>query len=383
MAMLSLTIALLFDAAYLGALVSTSRWPELSYVVLSGLVVGAFAAWRWWHRPGLLGWQALLLSISLLLPFTSWLKAYRIETERSSDSDESKPMPRRDFKKRLGMLVLLGVVLLASISGFAERRVLEPVLAPTQTSAITTLERSLALAAASYASARLIDRGIALAAEAELTLPFIGGVAVKPGQVFKPLQDMAERYSDVMVVAMASIGIQRVLLEMGEGAAMTVFGSLSAVLLMMALVFSGLSRRLVLLARGVVIVLVVARLALPLMITGVGFISDALLEERRQQAQQALNVATAELQQADVDTLEEEEGLTQWLNDLRERTADMTLSVRQFSDDMVERFVQLLVVYLLETLLLPLAALWALWRMLHILIAPRWITEERERLRLE
>ncbi|WP_227368820.1 hypothetical protein [Halomonas sp. M20] len=383
MAMLSLAVALLFDAVYLGALVSTPRWPEMSYVVLSGLVVGAFAAWRWWQRPGLPGWQAVLLSISLLLPFTSWLKAYRIETERSSDSDESEPMPRRDFKKRLGMLVLLGLVLLASVSEFAERRVLGPVLAPTQVSAITTLDRSLTLAAASYASARLIDRGIALAAEAELTLPFIGGVAVKPGQVFKPLQDMAERYSDVMVVAMASIGIQRVLLEMGEGAAITVLGSLSAVLLMMALVFSGLSRRLVLLARGVVIVLVVARLALPLMITGVGFVSDALLEERRQQAQQSLNVATAELQQADVDTLEEEEGLTQWLNDLRERTADMTLSVRQFSDDMVERFVQLLVVYLLETLLLPLAALWALWRMLRTLFAPRWITEERERLRLE
>nr|WP_298414604.1 hypothetical protein [uncultured Halomonas sp.] len=383
MAMLSLIIALLLDAVYLGALVNTLRWPELSYIALLGLVVGAFAAWRWWRRTSLRKWQMVLLSLSLLLPFTSWTRAHRPEAEYSSNPVGPTILSRRDIRKRLGMLVLLGLVLLASVSGFAERRVLGPVLAPTEISAITTLDRSLALAAASYASARLIDRGIALAAEAELTLPFIGGIAVKPGQVFKPLQDMAERYSDVMVVAMASIGIQRVLLEMGEGAAITVLGSLSVLLLMMALVFSGLSQRLVLLARGVVILLVVTRLALPLMITGVGFVSDALLEERRQQAQQALNVATAELQQVDVDTLEEEEGLTQWLNDLRDRTADMTLSVRQFSDSMVERFIQLLVVYVLETLLLPLAAIWALWRMLHTLFAPRWITEERERPRLE
>lgn len=47
MATLYLIVSLLFDAAYLGALVSASRWPDLSYVVLLGLVVGAFAAWRW------------------------------------------------------------------------------------------------------------------------------------------------------------------------------------------------------------------------------------------------------------------------------------------------------------------------------------------------
>ncbi|MGC3873417.1 hypothetical protein ACPF7Z_09120 [Halomonas sp. GXIMD04776] len=373
-----MVIALLFDAAYLGAFVRVSQWPALSYGILVGLMIGGSAAWRWWHKPSLQGWQIVLLSLSLFLPFTSWAAVQRGRAAGPNEADTTITLSRRDMGKRLGMLILLGLVLLASVSGFAERRVLGPALSPTEISAVMTLDRSLALAAASYASARLIDRGIALAAEAELTLPFIGGVAVKPGQVFKPLQDMAERYSDVMVVAMASIGIQRVLLEMGEGAAVTVLGSLSALLLMSALVFSGLSRRLMLLARGVVIVLVVARLALPLMITGVGFVSDALLEERRQQAQQVLNVVTAELQQADVDTLKEDDGLTGWLNDLRERTSDMTLSVRQFSDDMVDRFVQLLVVYLLETLLMPLAALWALWWMLRTLIAPRWITGERE-----
>ncbi|SHE44750.1 hypothetical protein SAMN02745148_00473 [Modicisalibacter ilicicola DSM 19980] len=379
--------AVLLDAIYLMAFVAVPEWPWLSYGLLAGLASGAVAAGRWWRKPSLDGWQVVLLAGSLIVPFTSWALSRRSNAPAAKDAEvQPRTIHRRDTRQRLGMLILLGLVLTASASGFAERRILGPALASVEASAVTTLNRSLGLAAASYGSARLIDRGIALAAEAELTLPFIGGVAVKPGQVFKPLQDMAERYSDVMVVAMASIGIQRVLLDLGHNAAVTVLGSLGALLLMTALVFPEVSRRLARVTRAVVVLLLVARLAIPLVVMGVGLVSDVVLEERRRQAQQALDVATAELQEADAATLEEGgNGLTNWLNDLRESTSDLTLGVRRFSDDMVDRFVQLLVVYLLETLLMPLAMLAGLWHLLRMLIAPstaRMTVEERDPARL-
>lgn len=364
------------DIAYLTCFFFVLSWPGLSYALLFGLVVGLAAARQWWVKLVQTYWQAGLLAGSLVLPFTAWVASTRASGPGLSG-------PRQGGAHRVALAFMLSMVLAASASGFLERRILGPALAPAEVSAVDTLNRSLALAAASYGSARLVDRGIALVSEAELTLPVIGGVAVKPGQFFKPLQDMAERYSDIMVVAMASVGIQRVLLELGHNAAVVVLGSAVAISLLFALLMPALSWRLARLARGMLVLLIVARLMVPLSVVGVGVVSDTVLDERRFQAQQQLDIATAELQQADIESgMAQDSGLMAWLGDLRDETADMALNVRQFSDDMVDRFIQLLVVYLLETLLLPLGMLVILgWIVRNLALPPATVVAaERQRL---
>ena len=55
----------------------------------------------------------------------------------------------------------------------------------------------------------------------------------------------------------------------------------------------------------------------PLAVTGVAVISDAVLEPRRIVAQQQLDTATAELQEADVEALEaDDSGLFDWMREL-------------------------------------------------------------------
>ncbi|SFH26867.1 hypothetical protein [Modicisalibacter xianhensis] len=357
-------VAALLDAAYLVSYWWVMDLPWLSYGLLLGWLVGAVAARQWWLKSMQAPWQGVLLALSLVLPCLSWTMSRQAAPAGLSG-------PRHGVGQRVAMAFLLCLVLLASGSGLAERRVLGPAMAPVETTAVEALNRSLVLAAASYGSARLIDRGIALVSEAELTLPVIGGVAVKPGQFFKPLQDMAERYSDVMVVAMASIGIQRVLIELGHNASIAVLGSTVALILLISLMLPSVAWRLGRLARGALVLLVVARLMVPLAVTGVAVISDAVLEPRRIVAQQQLDTATAELQEADVEALEaEDSGLFDWMRELRDETTAMALDVRGFSDDMVDRFIQLLVVYLLETVLLPLGLLVALWWVVRTFTMP-------------
>ncbi|GHA93698.1 hypothetical protein [Modicisalibacter luteus] len=357
-------LAVLLDAAYLASYWFVPELPWLSYGLLLGWIVGGVAARRWWVRFIPTRWQAVLLALSLVLPCVSWVMSRQAAPAGLSG-------PRHGVGQRTAMAFLLGLVLLASASGLAERRVLGPAMAPVEITAVDTLNRSLALAAASYASARLIDRGIALVSEAELTLPVIGGVAVKPGQFFKPLQDMAERYSDVMVVAMASVGIQRVLIELGHSASVAVLGSTVALFLLISLLLPLVAWRLVRLARGALVLLIVARLMVPLAVTGVAGISDAVLEPRRVEAQQQLDIATAELQEADIEGLKAGDGgLFDWMRELRDETTAMALDVRGFSDDMVDRFVQLLVVYLLETVMLPLGLLAGLWWVVRTFTMP-------------
>ncbi|GAB2802197.1 hypothetical protein GCM10027040_32660 [Halomonas shantousis] len=373
---------LLFDAAYLTGFLFVSTWPWISYALLVGIAVGIAAALRWLGLPLQNFWQAMMLAGSVIMPSTAWLAAWRAEPVVTpagmQDAGRAvEPAPSREqgewsARKRVALGVMLGMVLVACSSGFLEQRVVGPAVAPAEQVAEGTLKRSLLLASASYASARLIDRGVALVSEAEISLPFVGGVSVKPGQVFKPLQDMAERYSDVMVMAMASIGIQSVLMELGQVIGATLLGSLAVAVLLVALIVpSAWSLRLFMVARAALVLLIMVRVAVPLAILGVSAISDAVLEERRQSAQQELNLATAELQAADVATEgDDEAGLIAWLRDMQDQTADMALSVRQFSDGMVERFIQLLVVYVLETLLLPLLMLFVLWRVTRTCLMP-------------
>ncbi|MCP1367006.1 hypothetical protein BIS06_17415, partial [Halomonas sp. BBD48] len=270
-------LAALLDAVYLVSYWFVPDLPWLSYGLLLGWIVAGVAACRWWSRSMSARWQAWLLAFSPILPCVSWVMSRQAAPVGLSGL-------RHGVGQRFAMAFLLGLALLASASGLAERRVLGPAMVPVEVTAVDTLNRSLALAAASYASARLIDRGIALVSEAELTLPVIGGVAVKPGQFFKPLQDMAERYSDVMVVAMASIGIQRVLIELGHNASVAVLGSAVALILLVSLLWPAMAWRLVRLARGALVLLIVARLMVPVAVAGVAGISDAVLEPRRIEA---------------------------------------------------------------------------------------------------
>lgn len=127
------------------------------------------------------------------------------------------------LRQRLVSLFICLLALTVGIySGMLQQRLVNPLLAPLDNQAQQALQRSLLLSSASFATARLIDRGIAFVSEAEVG---VGVASAKPGQLLKPLQDMAVRYSDVMVLAMTSVGLQLFLLHFGQLAALPLFGS--------------------------------------------------------------------------------------------------------------------------------------------------------------
>ncbi len=63
-------------------------------------------------------------------------------------------------------------------------------------------------AAYSYAAARTLNATISLLESVDTG---IGVVSLQPGQVLEPINDMIEQFSDVMLVALASVGLQEIL----------------------------------------------------------------------------------------------------------------------------------------------------------------------------
>ena len=264
--------------------------------------------------------------------------------------------------QRLFVLLLCLLALATGIySGILQQRVINPALAPLDDKASAALQHSLLLSSAPFAAARLIDRGIAFVSEAEVG---VGVASVKPGQLLKPLQDMAVRYSDLMVLAMTSIGLQLFLLEFGQLAALPLFGS-GLLLSALALLIGPASWRSssAYLLRLFIALLVVIRIGVPLAAYGVAELSAWVLEPKRQAAESALSLETAALQRAELPATNTDEGSLSWLRNIAAQANDLFAAVRSFSDSMVEKLVQLIVVYSLQTLVFPLLSLWLLWHL--------------------
>lgn len=266
------------------------------------------------------------------------------------------------LRQRLALGVIALLVLAGALySGILQQRLVNPALAPLDNHASAVLQRSLMLSSASFATARLIDRGIAFVSEAEVG---VGVASVKPGQLLKPLQDMAVRYSDLMVMAMTSIGLQLFLLEFGKLAALPLFGGgVIACAGVLLLAPASWRNNMTGLMRIFLALLLLIRLGIPLAALGVGQLSNWVLEPQRIAAEQALTGETAALQRAEQPAMAAEEGSLSWLRQIAGKANDMFAAVKSFSDSMVEKLVQLIVVYSLQTLVFPLLSLWLLWHL--------------------
>lgn len=64
-----------------------------------------------------------------------------------------------------------------------------------------------------FATARMLNAGISVAKSLEVSIPVVGGVAVQPFQVLDPVNDLVEQYSTIMQVAIASLVTQKILIE--------------------------------------------------------------------------------------------------------------------------------------------------------------------------
>lgn len=273
-----------------------------------------------------------------------------------------KQLTKLSPTQRLFALLLLLLALSAGIySGILQQRLLNPALSPLDDRASSALQRSLTLSSASFATARLIDRGIAFVSEAQVG---VGVASIKPGQLLKPLQDMAVRYSDLMVLAMTSIGLQLFLLEFGKLAALPLFGTgilLSAIMLLLGP--PAWRNTATYLLRIFIALLLVIRIGVPLAAFGVAELSDWVLEPQRIAAEAALSGETAALQRVDQPLQSGDEGSLSWLKQMAAQANDMFAAVKSFSDNMVEKLIQLIVVYSLQTLVFPLLSLWLLWHL--------------------
>lgn len=231
--------------------------------------------------------------------------------------------------------------------------------------AIDQLDQSFKRALATYAVVRGINAVISVVQGTEVAIEPGGvGVILAPGEIFDPINDLAERFSWVMLLSSASIGAQRLLVSLSEawlmqalmlaGAAFTVWHLWTPRRSADRYWRDGVSR--------VAIFLLVLRFAIPVTAVAGDLIYQHFLANRYQAAYTALDATHQEvkaLRKADQETRDDGTligRIDAWLEE-KSRQLSIEDRIAEYRDrlgDAVSHIMELIIIFLLQTVLLPL-----------------------------
>lgn len=263
----------------------------------------------------------------------------------------------------LQRLVVAVLVVLAALAAWYR---------PLQDVANAQVDAGLKRALVSFASARALNAVISVIQGTEFSVEPIGvGVTLTPGQILDPINDLIEQFSTVMLFASVAFGVQKILLAIGAhtaiSAAVTCMALIWAVLYCLQKEPSWLSR--------VLVVLLMVRFAVPVVTVGSDWVFQHFLAEDYDKSQVALDASSGELSKraplipqapATPPPPSEEKGLLERLKD-RAR-AMVTLpsidlqAIKKSVESIPERVLKLIVVFLMQTIIVPIILLWALYK---------------------
>jgi hypothetical protein len=226
---------------------------------------------------------------------------------------------------------------------------------------------SLKRALVTFAAARALNGAISVAQGTELALEPAGvGVVLSVGQVLDPINDLVERFSSVMLVAASSIGLQNILLRISSTTGFDIALVVVALWLLLA-TWSPWLQVSMPWARRALLVAIFVRFALPVLIVGGDLVFEGFLATEQQAALEALRGVQADIVDISDEApvpLAEGTTLLERFSGLVDETlaaVDPRDKLRQLSNrvaDASEHIISLIVIFILQTVLLPIAFVW-------------------------
>ena len=238
-------------------------------------------------------------------------------------------------------------------------------------------EDALKRALVTFAAARTLNGVISVIQSTEVGV----GVTVSVGQILDPINDLVEQFSSVMLVAASSLGLQNVLLTITASRAVTialVIASIMAIVILWTPRFN--ENKLAAGASRILFVMLIIRFIIPLLVIGTNLVSDTFLVPQQAEATAALEVTGKVIQEANVDVKAptgDDQSIMDRLNSVIDESlasvniSDRLATLQENASKAAEHIVDLIVLFVLQTIILPLAFLWLLIQMLKGITA-RW-----------
>jgi len=270
---------------------------------------------------------------------------------------------------------------------------------PLSEVATASVDAGLKRSVVSFASARALNGAISVLQGTEVAVQPVGvGVSLSVGEILDPINDLVESLSSVMLMASVAFGIQKLLLVIGSN--WTVSAGVTAVALLWSLLFLGrgapawLSR--------LMLVLVFVRFVMPLTMIGSAWVFNHFSADEYRQSQSSLDQTSLTLQAFAAEDVREvpapavpdgaapapraapeapSSGFWDWIGEQLGSAKDSVASglsqmgdpagavsrkfeaLKAAAETTAERIIRLIVVFLMQTAVVPLVLLWALYRL--------------------
>lgn len=237
--------------------------------------------------------------------------------------------------------------------------------------------QSILQAGAAYGISRGINAAVSVAQTSTIQFSLGVGGSITVGEILDPVNDLIERFSQVMTFALASLVLQKILIGIAASPFFNLICTLSAggVILVLA------TRRFDWLNVSVrtFVILITLRLSLSIVLIFNSAIDQFFLEEQINHNQQQMASLKSDLKQFGEQTKKtpEEQPWYKKLPDLN-MDIDMGFDIEKLQNKLtagIDNIINLLTLFILKTVLLPIGFLYLLLRILRMAYTTDWLTQ--------
>lgn len=269
-------------------------------------------------------------------------------------------MQKKYLNITLAMLLL--AIALVNTTGYADRQ--------SRVYVQDSLQRSLS----AYALARGLNAIISVMQGTEVAVEPMGmGVTFTPGEILDPLNDLVERFSWIVLTSATLFGIQNIMLDFS--AWLPGIWLLNVLLLSSSIIFcqQGISAYIKRLIVKLTLLLVFIRFSVPLIFVLNQWFYLEFLQNQYQVSSEIMLQHQTELKDlaeplieddGSVNTMQRMQQLLRAPQALPDALQQLKKQAANLAESITKAIIDMLVVFIVQTLLLPLAAFYAVYRLL-------------------
>ena len=153
-----------------------------------------------------------------------------------------------------------------------------------------------------FAIARAFNATISLLQDSEISIsPWGVGATLAVGELLDPINDIVERFSWVMLISTTSLGIQKILMEIGVWFGIKILISFSMAIILIGIWIPRISNvSLMSLGYKLIIVAIVIRFCIPLIAVASDKVYDLFLKDKYAEATQSLEEINSDMKDSNL-----------------------------------------------------------------------------------
>ncbi|MGJ7522703.1 hypothetical protein ACSFA0_19615 [Variovorax sp. LT1P1] len=240
-------------------------------------------------------------------------------------------------------------------------------------SADTHTRQGLKRSLTTFAAARALGAALSVVQGTELSIEPIGiGVTMTPGQMLRPINELVDKFAGMMLFASVAFGVQLLLLQFGGHVA--VAAALTVVMLVWAtLRWRGTGGAAMRWLQPALVILLMARFAVPLTSLVSEGAYHAFMKPGYETAYLTIEGSAKAVPGATSELPESKGGIFERFRTLKNKVSELRESYRALGEAAklwTDRIVDLIAIFVVQTVLVPLGFLWLCWRLARTLTSP-------------